>query len=63
MRAARFCGEEMRMKEKRITEPKHGGEHHVDHPGDDEAFRGRKDGPDIDTEKREKELKRQEYGQ
>jgi hypothetical protein len=43
------------------NEPKtpHSGERKTDQPGDDETFRGRKGGPDIDTEKREKELERQ----
>jgi hypothetical protein len=43
------------------TFPKHAGERKTDQEGDvDESFRGRKGGPDIDVEKREKELERQD---
>jgi hypothetical protein len=42
----------------RRTVPTYGHEHHNPKEDPNETFRGRKDGPDIDVEKRQKELDR-----
>ena len=50
----------MATDDQKKTYPRHGGEHFNPAEGPpDETMRGRKGGPDIDVEKREKELARQ----
>ena len=47
------------MANENKTVPTHGHEHQDNKNSTDAAHRGRKDGPDIDIEKREKELDQQ----
>jgi hypothetical protein len=47
------------LANERKTVPTHGHEHHDNKDSVDRTHRGRKDGTDIDVEKREKELDKQ----